>query len=121
MFISVLELFKIGIGPSSSHTLGPMVAARQFIDHLAQNDQLPLLTSDTLLRCTLKGSLAFTGKGHSTDRAVAMGLQGFTPEQLVSMNVDQLLDEIWKSDQVQIDTSHHVTFNPDEHIVFFIF
>lgn len=118
MFISVLELFKIGIGPSSSHTLGPMVAARQFIDQLSQPDQLTLLTSDLLLRCTLKGSLAFTGKGHSTDRAVALGLHGYTPEQLVKMNVEKLLDEIGQSDTIEIDKTHHVTFVADEHIIF---
>jgi len=118
MFISVLELFKIGIGPSSSHTLGPMVAARQFIDQLSQPDQLTLVTSDLLLRCTLKGSLAFTGKGHSTDRAVALGLHGYTPEQLVKMNVEKLLDEIGQSDTIEIDKTHHVTFVADEHIIF---
>ena len=93
MFISVLELFKIGIGPSSSHTLGPMVAARQFVELLSQPKQQLLLVPGVVLRCTLKGSLAFTGKGHSTDRAVALGLHGFSPEQLATMNVGQLIDE----------------------------
>ena len=90
MFISVLELFKIGIGPSSSHTLGPMLAARQFVEQLLQPEQHSLLSSDVFIRCTLKGSLAFTGKGHSTDRAVALGLHGYTPEQLANMDVEQL-------------------------------
>ena len=118
MFISVLELFKIGIGPSSSHTLGPMVAARQFMDLLSQPEQLSLLNTDVVVRCTLKGSLAYTGKGHSTDRAVSLGLHGYTPEQLVNMNVDQLLTEIWQSDTIDIDQTHPVTFVPDTHIIF---
>ena len=118
MFISVLELFKVGIGPSSSHTLGPMLAARQFIEQLLQPQQLSLLTSDVFLRCTLKGSLAYTGKGHSTDRAVALGLHGYTPEQLANMNVDQLLDQIWKSESLQLDKTHVLTFIPAKHIIF---
>ena len=118
MFISVLELFKIGIGPSSSHTLGPMVAARQFVDLLSQPEQLSLLNEDIVVRCTLKGSLAFTGKGHSTDRAVALGLHGFSPEQLASLNVDQVLEKIWQTDIIEIDKTHHVTFVPDKHIIF---
>ena len=118
MFISVLELFKIGIGPSSSHTLGPMVAARQFVGLLSHPEQLSLLNKDVVARCTLKGSLAFTGKGHSTDRAVALGLHGYAPEQLASMNVEQVLDEIWQTDTIEIDKTHHVTFIPDKHIIF---
>ena len=118
MFISVLELFKIGIGPSSSHTLGPMVAARQFLDLLSQPEQLSLIKPDVVVRCILKGSLAFTGKGHSTDRAIALGLHGYSPEQLVSMNVGQLLDEIWQCDAIDIDSTHQVTFVPTTHIVF---
>ena len=118
MFISALELFKIGIGPSSSHTLGPMVAARQFVDQLLLPAHQPLLTSGVIVRCTLKGSLAFTGKGHSTDRAVALGLHGYTPEQLVKVNVDQFLDHIWESETLQLDKTHQLTFNPAKHIVF---
>ena len=82
MFISVLELFKIGIGPSSSHTLGPMVAAYDFIDRIKNQKLIKPGISGTLIRCTLKGSLAFTGKGHSTDRAVALGLHGYLPASL---------------------------------------
>jgi len=70
MFISALDLFKIGIGPSSSHTMGPMLAACTFLKKVQQVD----LTSSkkTNIRCILKGSLAYTGKGHATDRAVTL-------------------------------------------------
>ena len=118
MFISALELFKIGIGPSSSHTLGPMVAARQFVDQLLQSEQQSSLTSDVIVRCTLKGSLAFTGKGHSTDRAVTLGLHGYAPGQLANMNVTQLLDQLWESESLQLDKTHYITFDPAKHIIF---
>ncbi|MCW9032059.1 MAG: L-serine ammonia-lyase [Gammaproteobacteria bacterium] len=118
MFISVLELFKIGIGPSSSHTLGPMLAARQFVEQLLQPAQHSLLSADVFIRCTLKGSLAFTGKGHSTDRAIALGLHSYSPEQLATMNVNQLLDQIWASDCIHLGNGDFVSFIPTEHIIF---
>src|SRR4051794_15960838 len=74
--ISVLDLFKIGIGPSSSHTIGPMVAARRFVtqvESLAAND------GELRLRVELFGSLAWTGKGHGTDVAIILGLCDETP------------------------------------------
>ncbi len=75
MFVSVFDMFKIGIGPSSSHTMGPMVAANNFLDLLRAS---PFNFNG--LRCRLHGSLAFTGVGHATDRAITLGLAGFTPE-----------------------------------------
>ncbi|MCL4189354.1 MAG: L-serine ammonia-lyase [Rhodobacteraceae bacterium] len=75
MFLSVFELFKIGIGPSSSHTMGPMVAAARFLELLAASPFRP-----AGLRARLHGSLAFTGVGHATDRAVILGLAGFRPD-----------------------------------------
>lgn len=118
MFISVLELFKIGIGPSSSHTLGPMLAARQFVEQLFQPEQHSLLSPDVFIRCTLKGSLAFTGKGHSTDRAIALGLHGYTPEQLAIMNVERLLEQLLASDCIHRVNGELVSFKPEEHIIF---
>jgi L-serine dehydratase len=75
MFLSVFEMFKVGIGPSSSHTMGPMVAGGRFLDKLRG---LPFKVAG--LRARLHGSLAFTGIGHATDRAVILGLAGFLPE-----------------------------------------
>jgi L-serine dehydratase len=77
MAVSVFDLFKIGIGPSSSHTVGPMRAARLFVLHLAQSGTLEQTTS---LRCWLYGSLGATGKGHGSDTAVLLGLQGYEPD-----------------------------------------
>ena len=75
--ISVFELFKIGIGPSSSHTVGPMKAAATFAGGLIETGAIDRVAS---LEVTLLGSLAFTGKGHATDKAVILGLSGETPE-----------------------------------------
>ena len=75
MVLSVFEIFKVGIGPSSSHTMGPMVAAGRFLDRLRTSRFTP-----HGVRASLHGSLAFTGVGHATDRALILGLAGFTPE-----------------------------------------
>jgi L-serine dehydratase len=103
MFISVLDLFKIGIGPSSSHTLGPMVAANDFINLVEGEEFIKTNIQDAFIRCTLKGSLAFTGKGHSTDRAVASGLHGYLPTGLLDKDVSYLIKEIWDNDHIDIN------------------
>ena len=72
MFLSVFDMFKVGIGPSSSHTMGPMVAAARFLDLMRAS---PFEFHG--LRGSLHGSLAFTGIGHATDRATVLGLAGF--------------------------------------------
>lgn len=77
MFLSVFDLFKLGVGPSSSHTMGPMVAGQRFLDALRIQ---PFGAHG--LRASLHGSLAFTGKGHATDRATILGLAGFTPASM---------------------------------------
>ncbi len=74
MFLSVFDMFKVGVGPSSSHTMGPMVAAARFLDLLRASPFRPVR-----LRASLHGSLAFTGVGHGTDRATMLGLAGFEP------------------------------------------
>ena len=82
MFLSVFDIFKIGIGPSSSHTMGPMVAAARFLDDLrGGTEKIPGATHPHRLQAVLHGSLAFTGKGHATDRAVILGLCGLTPDR----------------------------------------
>ncbi|MDH5409174.1 MAG: L-serine ammonia-lyase [Gammaproteobacteria bacterium] len=118
MFISVLDLFKIGIGPSSSHTLGPMVAANDFINRIKQQNIPADVLKHSTIVCTLKGSLAFTGKGHSTDRAVALGLHGHLPADLADKDLSGLLEKIWQSDSIYIEPQIAVSFNPAEHIVF---
>ncbi len=83
MFLSVFDIFKVGIGPSSSHTMGPMVAAGRFLDIVrARHDPEPGAGEPSHLTCHLHGSLAWTGKGHASDRAIILGLSGFEPATL---------------------------------------
>ena len=77
--LSVLDLFRVGIGPSSSHTVGPMRIAARFLAHLARNG---LLKHVARLQIELQGSLALTGEGHGTPRATLLGLLGFAPETI---------------------------------------
>jgi L-serine dehydratase len=86
MFLSVFDLFKIGIGPSSSHTVGPMVAAQRFLEGLTEKQGR--------IRVTLHGSLAFTGKGHGTDRAIVLGLAGETPKDIDPEKINAVLAEM---------------------------
>jgi len=112
MFISALDLFKIGIGPSSSHTMGPMVAARSFRNLVARNPR-----SGLRARCTLKGSLAFTGIGHATDRAITLGLHGYSPGELVDVDVNHLVSTLWETTEFDLD-GMGVLFDPATDIVF---
>ena len=117
MFISVLELFKVGIGPSSSHTMGPMVAAHDFLtileQYLAQE-----LTQETLsIQVVLKGSLAFTGKGHGTDRAVLLGMHGYTPENVAYKPIEDVVKQCLAIDFIKI-SQQNIYFNAQKSIIF---
>ncbi len=83
MFLSVFDLYKIGIGPSSSHTMGPMTAARMFLNEIiGGNWPRPAHSKIHRLKASLHGSLAYTGVGHATDRAVILGLCGHLPDTI---------------------------------------
>lgn len=98
MFISVLDLFTVGIGPSSSHTVGPMLAAYDFREQLTQRKDGQVAT----IRCSLKRSLAYTGKGHASDRAVLLGLHGYSPQDLVNEDVDGLVARLSNRGAIEI-------------------
>lgn len=92
MFLSVFDLFKIGIGPSSSHTMGPMTAAVRFLDEILNGDwPRPHDVAVFRLAASLHGSLAYTGIGHGTDRAVVLGLTGLTPMTVDPDRVDEII------------------------------
>jgi L-serine dehydratase len=118
MFISVLDLFKIGVGPSSSHTIGPMIAAHRF------REESQAWLSDTSkiiavhVRCTLKGSLAFTGKGHGTDRKIVLGLHGFTPQDLTAGEVTALAHSLWQKPKINLANGSTLHFSPSNDIEF---
>jgi L-serine dehydratase len=116
MFISVLDLFKIGIGPSSSHTMGPMVAAKLFRKSVESYLHQKKNSTPLHIRCTLKGSLAYTGKGHATDKAIILGTYGFSPEKLVDRDVPELLAALVQNDI--LDTQYSLSFNPESDIIF---
>jgi L-serine dehydratase len=95
LFLSVFDLFKIGIGPSSSHTMGPMTAAVRFLDEILTGDwPRPAGVKVDRLAASLHGSLAYTGIGHGTDRAVILGLTGLTPVTVDPDKTDAIIAEI---------------------------
>ncbi len=115
MYLSVFDLFKIGIGPSSSHTVGPMVAMNMFIEHL---DQAADITSTNRIVITLYGSLAFTGKGHGTDRALVLGLLGEKPDKIDPADVHQLVEDVIQSRALRLGGKIDLAFDFDKDIIF---
>lgn len=107
MDLSVLDVFKIGIGPSSSHTMGPMNAARRFVELV---DQQGLLARVTAVRVQLFGSLALTGKGHCTDRAVLLGLEGLSPDTMDPAAVEPTLERIRGTQKLRVLGKHEIEF-----------
>lgn len=113
MFISVFDIFKIGIGPSSSHTMGPMIAGGRFLELLRESTCRPYG-----LRATLYGSLAFTGKGHATDRAMILGLAGFHPSDYDHEHAELTLTRIAAERLVHPPGLPPLEFDPDKHLTF---
>ena len=115
--ISVFDMFKIGVGPSSSHTLGPWRAAWQLIETLQEKKQLANIEQ---IQICLYGSLAKTGKGHGTDVAVMMGLMGEDP---VTCDVDSIaskIEIIRKNKLLYLSESKCIDFDPERDILFLI-
>ncbi|QBX35445.1 L-serine ammonia-lyase [Paracoccus liaowanqingii] len=113
MFLSVFDLFKLGVGPSSSHTMGPMVAAARFLTALQGQ---PFQAKG--LRASLHGSLAFTGKGHATDRATILGLAGFTPARMDMEAAEAALAENRATGRLTPPGLPPLAFDPDRDLRF---
>ena len=113
MFLSVFDMFKVGIGPSSSHTMGPMVAAGMFLDLLRESPFQP-----TGLRAQLHGSLAYTGIGHATDRAILLGLAGFRPATFNATEGEKALSLIKNNKVVNPDGLPQMKIDPAIDILF---
>lgn len=113
--ISVFDMLKIGVGPSSSHTLGPWRAAERFLNELKDDN---LLTEITHVKVDLYGSLSLTGKGHATDYAVMLGLSGQDPEYIPVQNIDSIIQSIAKTHQINLANELVIAFNPETDIVF---
>jgi len=113
--ISVFELFKVGIGPSSSHTMGPMRAARNFVEMLRQNGQLDITAR---VKTELLGSLAWTGEGHGSGKAVMLGLAGETPEEIEPTQAEALILAATTTHRLRLGRTHEVIFSPSEDVIF---
>jgi L-serine dehydratase len=113
--ISVFDMFKIGIGPSSSHTLGPWRAAQIFLASLEQKEILSDVISIEIL---LYGSLAKTGKGHGTDIAVQLGLSGDDPVTFDVNRISEKIDQIRNDKKLVLNGTHEIDFDPSEDIEF---
>ncbi|GIM52368.1 L-serine ammonia-lyase [Capnocytophaga cynodegmi] len=113
--ISVFDMLKIGVGPSSSHTLGPWRAAEAFLKELKSEG---LLTKTQKVRVDLYGSLSLTGKGHATDLAVMFGLSGADPEYVPIESLDVIITAINKNQEICLGNEFIIKFNPTEDIVF---
>lgn len=113
--LSVLDVFRVGIGPSSSHTVGPMRIAHRFVSDI---ERLGVLEAVTRIRIELQGSLAFTGEGHATPKAVILGLLGHEPETLDPAQSEREEESVRRSKQLSLSGRHNIAFDPQSDIVF---
>ncbi|RFU12941.1 L-serine ammonia-lyase [Rhodobacteraceae bacterium W635] len=118
MFLSVFDIFKIGIGPSSSHTMGPMSAAARFLDQLRTGLREPGAGEVAQVSCSLHGSLAFTGKGHATDRAVILGLLGFRPDTIDPDDAEAAEARLRETKVIRPGGLPELRFDPDSDLAF---
>jgi L-serine dehydratase len=115
MSLSVFDIFKIGIGPSSSHTMGPMNAARTFVEQLAAQNALGRVAQ---ISAQLYGSLALTGRGHCTDRAVLLGLEGLRPDTIDPAVIEPTLQRIRGSGRIRLLGRHEIPFDEPLNLLF---
>jgi L-serine dehydratase len=115
--LSVFDIFKIGIGPSSSHTMGPMNAARSFVELLAARGLLDRIAE---ISAQLYGSLALTGRGHCTDRAILLGLEGESPETIDPAAIEPTLQRIRASGRIRLLGRHEIAFDEPLNLLFHI-
>ncbi|HZO22104.1 MAG TPA: L-serine ammonia-lyase [Steroidobacteraceae bacterium] len=115
MTLSVFDVFKIGIGPSSSHTMGPMRAAREFALELKRDG---LLGATTQIAVRLYGSLALTGAGHGTDRAVLAGLEGAEPESVDPDSIESILKRVRAAGRINLLGEHPIAFDEPMQLLF---
>ncbi|MGH8131299.1 MAG: serine dehydratase beta chain, partial [Steroidobacteraceae bacterium] len=111
----MFDVFKVGVGPSSSHTMGPMLAARLFVLDLRARK---LLAATTEIFVQLYGSLALTGLGHCTDRAVLLGLEGHDPSEFDPGVVESTLERIRESGRLRLLGRHEIAFDEPMNLLF---
>ena len=113
--LSVLDIFRIGIGPSSSHTVGPIRIAKRFVDSLHTHGHISATSKITV---ELQGSLALTGAGHATPKAVILGLMGLEPETLDANTADQQVADVYEQQRIKLGGEQEIAFAPETDIVF---
>jgi L-serine dehydratase len=119
MFLSVFDVFKIGIGPSSSHTMGPMSAANRFLDLILSTDwPRPSGAQVATIRMSLHGSLAYTGIGHGSDRAVILGLMGERPDSVDPDRMDDIVAEVERAGRITPPGHPGYAFRPKDDLIF---
>ncbi len=116
MNISLFDLFSIGIGPSSSHTVGPMTAANEFLQLLETNH---LFTKTQRVKVELYGSLALTGKGHGTDKAILNGLEGKAPETVIPESMVPRMQSILATHTLKLADKKNISFNEENDFLYF--
>src|SRR5271167_1542212 len=117
MSLSVFDIFKIGIGPSSSHTMGPMNAARSFAELLAERG---ILERTAQVSAQLYGSLALTGRGHCTDRAILLGLEGLKPDTIDPAAVEPTLKRIRADGRIRLLGRREIAFDEPLNLLFHV-
>ena len=110
MTISVFDLFKIGIGPSSSHTVGPMIAARKFILNIERSNNLKKVTR---VQSEMYGSLGATGRAHGTPKAIILGFEGEQPEQVDASLITKRIEKIYSKGQINLLGKQVINYNPE--------
>lgn len=113
--LSVLDLFRIGIGPSSSHTVGPIRIGKRFVDRLIRRE---VFGAADRIEVRLRGSLAFTGEGHATPKASILGLLGLEPETLDPDAADSLVAKVYTDHILLLGGTRNITFNPETDLLF---
>ncbi|MDE2693123.1 MAG: L-serine ammonia-lyase [Paracoccaceae bacterium] len=113
MFQSVLDIFKIGLGPSSSHTIGPMIAASNFLRKIKNSHFSPYS-----IKASLHGSLAFTGKGHATDKAIILGLSDFKLNEYNEQHINKIVNSVISLETIQPKGMKKLKFSPKTDIIF---
>ncbi len=115
MNISIFDIYNIGIGPSSSHTVGPMRAGKYFVEKLIKHD---IFEETKRIQIHIYGSLAATGRGHGTDKALLLGLEGYTPEDIDVDKKDEIVNEILKKDKILLLGRKPIDFIPQRDMIY---
>ncbi len=116
MFVNLFDLFKVGIGPSSSHTIGPMIAAKRYLDELLCNFSIKNINR---IHVEIYGSLALTGIGHGTDKAIMLGLSGQIPAYVDPDEAVDIISAIHADKHIYLLQQNQISFDPATDIVFY--